>query len=338
MQNYQQDTQQNAGYTEYQQTYDQKEYTQYQQQDYQQQYSQQNQQYNYTNQNVNQNANDSSFTISTEDWVPLGKLIGLGESDKNDTHGCFERGKKIVPELTAPCEGEVPVKQYHICNARARVRGLWQEGRIQVTNKRIMFRLSGRSWIGRAMSHSEFDLNEIAGVALSNGVRFSAWDMIVAVLLSMILIGLGGILGNFSGILALFIGIALAAPFFVIKKKYFIKVLSLAAAMGTLSAGIGVSSWRHPFIAKMNLCFLVIVVVLYMIALILFALKPSLSIQVMTKCASDSPIYIWSRQTFVSILEILPGEDADVAIEELGAMIRDLQELGDAGIAKWKED
>ena len=69
-----------------------------------------------------------------------------------------------MPDLIAPCEQEIPIKQYQLCNARSRLRGLWQEGRIQVTNKRILFRLSGRSWIGRAMSHTEFTIDEVAGV------------------------------------------------------------------------------------------------------------------------------------------------------------------------------
>jgi len=58
----------------------------------------------------------------------------------------------------------------------------------------------------------------------------------------------------------------------------------------------------------------------------------------MTKCASDKPISIWSRQSMVSVMEVLPGEDADVAIEELGSMITDIQKLGDFGIRKWKVD
>ena len=81
-----------------------------------------------------------------------------------------------------------------------------------------------------------------------------------------------------------------------------------------------------------------IIAVLYIVSLFLFALKPSLSIAVTTKCASAEPIYIWSRQTMASVMEILPGEDADVAIEEIGSMIMDIQKLGDLGVKKWKED
>lgn len=283
-------------------------------------------------------AGQDSITISTEDWIPFRKLIGIGESDNNDVTGCFERGKKVVPDLVAPCEQEIPVKQYHICNARSRLRGLWQEGKIQVTNKRVLFRLSGRSWIGKAMSHIEFTIDEVAGISISNGVRFGLWDFIIGMLLSGIVMGIGCGIGNIPALLAYILGIALAVPFFMFKKKYFIKSLCLAAGVGMLSTSSVRLAWEHAFLSKLGIFFMLILFILFVVALFLFALKPSLSISVMTKCASDEPIHIWSQQTMVSIMEILPGEDADVAIEELGSMITDIQKLGDFGIKKWKED
>lgn len=290
------------------------------------------------NQQAKNEKREDTVTLSTEDWIPFRKLIGIGESDNNDVAGCFERGKKIVPELIVPCEQEIPVKQYHICNTRSRLRGLWQEGKIQVTNKRILFRLSGRSWIGKAMSHTEFTIDEVAGVSLSNGVRFGLWDFIVGLLISMAAFALGGALGAIPALFAYILGIALAVPFFVIKKKYFIKALCLAVGAGMIFTSAERQIYEHEFLLKMGLFFSVIILLLYIAALFLFALKPSLSISVMTKCASDEPIYIWSRQTMVSIMEILPGEDADIAIEELGSMIMDIQKFGDFGIEKWKEE
>lgn len=278
-----------------------------------------------------------TITLSTEDWIPFRKLIGIGESDNNDVTGCFERGKKIVPELIVPCEQEIPIKQYHICNARSRLRGLWQEGKIQVTNKRILFRLSGRSWIGKAMSHTEFTIDEVAGVSLSNGVRFGLWDFILGLLISMAAFALGGGLGAIPALLAYILGVALVVPFFVIKKKYFIKALCLAVGVGMIFKSSERQIFEHEFLFKLGLFLSGILLLLFIVALFLFALKPSLSISVMTKCASDEPIYIWSRQSMVSIMEILPGEDADIAIEELGSMIMDIQKFGDFGIEKWKE-
>lgn len=277
--------------------------------------------------------------ISTEDWVPIRKLLGFGESDYNDVEGCFERGKQIVPELVAPGEGEIPVKQYHVCNARARGRGLWQEGRIQVTNKRVLFRLSGRTWIGRAMQHAEFDINEIAGVSISNGVRFALWDFMIGLIISLIAAGIGQVFGALPAVLVFILGIALMVPFFIIKKKFLIKALILAASAGMLMSNVGkcLAAWKFGFV-KFGTFLTVVTMILFFIALFLYALKPALSIQVMTKCASASPIYIWHRQSVVSAIEILPGEDADEATEELGSLIHDIQSMGMAGVSKWREE
>lgn len=308
---------------------------------------QQNEQKETYKQNMQQNiyeqqktqAAEDSVTVSTEDWVPIRKLIGFGESKGSDVQGCFERNKKIVPDLIVPCEQEVPVKQYHICNARSRLRGLWQEGRIQVTNKRVLFRLSGRSWIGKAMDHIEFTIDEVAGVSLSNGVRFSIWDFIIGAMIGALAMSLGTMLGMMPAFLSYILAIAIVvAACLFLKKKYFVKALCQAVSIGMISTSAVRILWEHAFWAKFGVFLTVIIGILYIVSLFLFALKPSLSIAVTTKCASAEPIYIWSKQTMVSVMEILPGEDAEEAIEELGSMIMDIQKLGDYGIKKWKED
>lgn len=281
---------------------------------------------------------DNSVTISTEDWVPIKKLIGVGESNGSDIQGCFERNKKIVPDLIAPCEQEIPVKQYHICNARSRIRGLWQEGRIQVTNKRVLFRLSGRSWIGKAMDHIEFTIDEVAGVSLSNGVRFGIWDFMIGAFISCFAMALGAALGQIPAFLSYVFAMAITASTCIfMKKKYFVKALCQAISVGMIYSSSLRLVWEHTFWAKFGWFLLIIMLILFIVSLFLFALKPSLSIAITTKCASAEPIYIWSKQTMVSVMEILPGEDADIAIEELGSMIMDIQKLGDYGINKWKE-
>ena len=37
-------------------------------------------------------------------------------------------------------------------------------------------------------------------------------------------------------------------------------------------------------------------------------------------------------------LEVLPGRDAEKAMDEVGPMIMDIQKFGDAGVQKWKEN
>ena len=55
----------------------------------------------------------------------------------------YERGQKIVPDNIAPNESEIPVRQYNLCVMRSRIKGARAEGRLQLTNKRILFRAKG---------------------------------------------------------------------------------------------------------------------------------------------------------------------------------------------------
>ena len=294
-------------------------------------------------------SNTFTYSFSTADWVPFGKLLGFGESEKNDVTGCFERGKKIVPELVAPCEQEIPVKQYDICNARSKIRGLWQEGRLQVTNKRILFRMSGRSWIGRVMDYKEFNIDEVAGISISNGVRFGLFDFIIGLLIAAVIILLFGARFGievafssssiFRGLMFLIAnigGLAAIGSFFIVKKKYFIKLLIMSLATGLLT--MSVIATRSAFLHGFSSFLSILSVILTIVSLFLFSLKPSMSIMVQTKCESAAPICILSPRSVVSVTEVLPGDDADIAIEELGSMIMDIQKLGDYGIKKWKED
>jgi hypothetical protein len=62
------------------------------------------------------------------------------------------------------------------------------------------------------------------------------------------------------------------------------------------------------------------------------------SVQIMTKYASYELTHMGNRPGVLSAIKVLPGKDADIAAGELGAMILDIQELGDSGAEKWKAD
>lgn len=272
--------------------------------------------------------------VSTEDWVPFRKLLGLGDSDKNDTRGCFERGKRIVPDLIAPAKGEIPVRQYHVCNVRARAKGLWQEGRVQVTNKRVLCRLSGRSFIGREQKHMEFQLDQIAGISLVNGTRFSVGDLIFGLLLSMIMIWIGTFFGRLPVFLAYVLAVASAAPFFMLKKKFFVKILSLSAGIG--SAVWAMNMTYSEFAQKLGLFLSLILLILVACSIALFSMKPGLSFTVTTKCDSAVPVSVVGGRRISFNAEILPGDDAEKMGREIGSMIEDLQKYGDEALKKWK--
>ena len=84
--------------------------------------------------------------------------------------------------------------------------------------------------------------------------------------------------------------------------------------------------------------FFIISFLIMLVALFFFALKPSVDVAIMSKAGTGSPIEINSTQHFKVAFakDVLPAEDMQLANRELGAIISDIQKLGDYGIDKWK--
>lgn len=71
--------------------------------------------------------------------------------------------------------------------------------------------------------------------------------------------------------------------------------------------------------------------------------KPTFSLAIGSKGGGYTPISIAGAGGFLNIsaakaLSARPAEDADAMLKEIGAVIMDIQTLGDLGIAKWKEN
>ena len=89
-----------------------------------------------------------------------------------------------------------------------------------------------------------------------------------------------------------------------------------------------------------------------LINLYLCIFVPNLVIKIKTKGATpgielmkEPPlgllfIFIGTKESedHSGFLEVMPWVDTDLAIQELGTMIDDIQTLGDAAIAMWKQD
>ena len=121
--------------------------------------------------------------FQNKNGVSFWKILGLNDPEYDDKQDFYERGKKIVPDVIAPIESEVPIKQYHVADLRARLQGLWAEGRLMITNKRVLFRASGRSFFGRTQVQSEYTIDEISGFNISRGIRFGGVDIFLALLI-----------------------------------------------------------------------------------------------------------------------------------------------------------
>ena len=100
-------------------------------------------------------------------------------------------------------------------------------------------------------------------------------------------------------------------------------------------SGIGIV-WGSVGGVIVSICLIITIVQLY-----LASLRPHFTFKVMTKSIAAAPISAGGMGIFSGLPSgifgaILPGKDADRAMDELGAMISDIKEYGELGVNKWK--
>lgn len=293
--------------------------------------------------------------------------MGIGDPELN-RGDAFEKGKQIVPDCVTANEGEIPVKQYTVATLRNRILGIPYTkavGRIQVTNKRVIFRAPGRCLAGRTTLQHEFAIDELAGVEARREYTFNFWDLLIG----LIATALGGFLittlilrmcssalydgKTFGAIfLTMLFGVAGCLPFVMLKGKWLRKLLCLGGSfMPLLQVGSKIheaagyyGQTLAAFIGRLFTLasFLVLLAILF--SLFVNAIRPNLVLLIKTKAASEA-IDIKRRKLTLfgakdgehtGYNEVIPAEDAERCIRELDAVISDIQKLGDFGIEKWK--
>ena len=115
-------------------------------------------------------------------WESMKNRMGLDDPKRNASDR-YERGQQIVPDSIKPNEGEVPVRQYTIAVLRNLLRFERAEGRLQVTNKRVIFRAAGTSLRGRTTLHQEYAIDEIAGIEARNNYKYNFLYFIFSLLI-----------------------------------------------------------------------------------------------------------------------------------------------------------
>lgn len=287
--------------------------------------------------------------------------MGIGDPELNKDDA-YEKGKKIIPECVNANEGEIPVKQYQIATLRNRILGIpfvKAIGRIQVTNKRVIFRAPGRSLVGRTTLQQEFAVDELAGIEARREYVFAFWAM----MFGWFIVSIGGgfvitlISTLFSRsastagivIMSLLFGIAGSIPFFTLKKKWLLKLLCHGASFAPmLSFGLMIGGFwggMLKFLGVISLLFTIFTTIIY-------TFRPNLVLLIKTKGATDAVDIKRRKKSGIfgrlfgkgddekndhtGYTEILPADDAEKCIREINAMINDIQKLGDFGIEKWK--
>jgi hypothetical protein len=397
-------------------------------------------------------------------FASMKNRMGVGSPERNATD-TYERGMKIVPECIKAIESEVPVKQYNIAVLRNFLKLERAEGRVQVTNKRVILRAAGRSIGGRTTLQQEFAINEIAGIEAKNNYKFSFLYLVFAILItalaSFIIYGtsavgavkapldtqdarISGIMfpkhlraayakagvatserqkvearadkawkdreeaqklvAEWSGnaqnnprriywfrrqnmaaqaildlvtqerdkavtelnlaqeqletaraneaiaikertstenvwkvlmtLLGLILGIGGLIPFFMLYKRFGLKLFILnfsmfGFALALAASGIFIFGWL-----------LVISLITATVCIFLFCFRPNLIISVKNKGGVEGAVDIrrdtlFAKQRVIGFAEVIPTEETEGAIREIGAIIGDIQKLGDSAVGKW---
>lgn len=275
--------------------------------------------------------------------VPVRKLLGFSKEDRIAQVGdCYERGMKIVPDLIQPCGQEIPIRQYDLCVTRSLLKGTWQEGRLQITNKRILFRLSGRNWVGKMQKSVEYALDDVVGLEIKNGNRLSFVSYMLNAFVVAIFFGIGASITKALPILGFLLGLVLSLSLLLLlKKHYYAKAMAFALALP--GAIYYAETASNEFVGTLSM----FMVVMFFIYYLMSCVRPNLSFKVLTKSGSSSPISEQRVDTIIAALisyfitrgmDVMPGKDADRAMDEVGTMVMDIQKFGDFGIQKWKED
>lgn len=256
----------------------------------------------------------------------------------------YENNLLVVDQCIVPTEQEIPIRQYNIARLST---PLWKKayGRLQVTNKRLVFRSTGKSLAGPIMIENEFSLEELGGIEIKTDYRFNA------------------LTAALSGLAIMLLSL-LYAWWSSLFKTWSMKALSVApsavfAVITILAAAAFLVLVRRGYLFKavaMNACGISMITIA--------AIKGGEFSMVLAVLAFTAAVIMWIYSGIVDDLHILikakgavgtmeigrklradersgfsivrPWKDTEIAIREIGALLDDVKRFGDAGIDKWK--
>ncbi len=294
--------------------------------------------------------------LSPSFFAAMKNKMGIGEPETNNAP-LYEKNMQIVPDNVKANEGEIPIKQYNVAKLRNRIFGLTvskANGRLQVTNKRLIFRAAGRCLRGRTTIQQEFAIDEIAGADVRREYSFTGWDIIIGIIIWALGVVAGfGLLSlldlevEMTAVLGFFGGVAALLPFFMVYQKFGLKLFALGASTGLFLSPTSINPFNYYYGAvDFFFVFAVISVIISLICLVIFSIKPNLVLTIKTKSSAEAidiqrkrmslPGFDSSKEDHTGYSEVLPAENVEEAIREICAIVSDIQKLGDYGIEKWK--
>ncbi|MCD8155687.1 MAG: hypothetical protein LUF78_13580 [Clostridiales bacterium] len=263
--------------------------------------------------------------------------------------GAYERNMPIVDKCIVPMEGEIPIRQYNFAVLRTIFPYKRAEGRLQVTNRRLIFRATGKSNLGRIFYENEFMLHNISGIEISKGKRTNGLFLLLGILYMLIGCGIGSIIGSMTidsyydpGLLGPVLGILILAGGIAVSvtmkgQRHWLKILlfSPALAIFYMASQYDTNIWTF---------FMVVSAILTIAYIIFFSIKDDLILRIrvadglgVVDIRRKKSVFGFEREGFTGFEEVLPWKDTDAAIRELGALIQDVKTGGNAAVSKWKQ-
>ena len=280
---------------------------------------------------------------------------------------------KLIGNHLSPSDGEVVVRTYH-CTYLSPIFaliGLKTDGYLTVTNKRVVYFAEGESGFGVAGSsklYTEVSIADVSNLSLGKGTRFSLLRLLCGLIFGPIFAGavaslLSGIMillkvaaggGNpyllrFCVFLQLATAVLLVFRSAAISRENIFRVmlaasgLSLVLSLPALGFGYGGAWQSTPPIYLAGTVLLSIPLAGYWLwCLYWFVRREYLTMAIASKSGLVTPIKIagvswWGRINVAADLAsgMAPAVDAEMMFKELGAVVTDIQTLGDHGVEKW---
>ena len=270
---------------------------------------------------------------------------------------------QLLSNRLAPAEGETLVRSYHCTTVSPAfgLIGLKIDGYLTVTNKRLVYYAEGSSLFGitgNSKRDDEVPLADVANISLSRGTRFSFLRLLGALLFGQIpaaIIAFGflvalSVLGR-SNFYLLQLGSAwiLVLLSLSISRESIVRFMLAATSLFLVVSApvLGFTSARGlpslpPGYGLTMLALGMPLLVYWAWCLYWFFRREYLTLALRSKTNWPPSIQIvgvswWGRINVAADIAygMAPAVDAESMFKELGAMVTDIQTLGDHGIKKW---
>jgi len=266
----------------------------------------------------------------------------------------------LLAGSVVPAEGELTIRTYHCTYYRNKELGLKSGGFLGITNKRVIFLAEGETRSGKSVIQSEVPIADVSGINSYKGTCFNILSMLGVLMLSWLTMALvPAILTTLSYTLESYaffqvVGWILVlggiVSSFLLSVKSLWRTVLVGVSAGALLSLAGLSALNLLSMVTGNgrgnlwIFLLVIGALIYLfMCAAWYARQPTFSLEINSSGGSSTPIHIASGGGFLNMApasapNALPGRDAETMLKEIGALITDIQTLGDYGIAKWKQN